>query len=642
MRRLLASSTFAISGTLKGLISKLKKAIEEGSLKGASEYIKENFSDMDEVSEELEDTEDDSKKLSSTDKALIKEEIAELNEYANIADSIKHNAKGDELIIALEKGFSKLHELNAPKKALIFTEFKRTQEYIYDLLSHTKYKDEIVLFNGSNNDEKSNKIYQDWLDKNKNTDKISGSASADKRAAIVEYFRDNASIMIATEAAAEGINLQFCSLVVNYDLPWNPQRIEQRIGRCHRYGQKHDVVVINFINTKNDADKRVFELLDKKFKLFDGVFGASDEVLGVVEAGIDFEKRINQIYRECRTSSQINESFDKLQKELESQINDGMNNAKRKLLENFDEEVHEKLKVSLAESKEYLNKFEKILWKLTAFELKDFAKFDHANNSFVLQSFPEKNAEIKLGQYKLGKKASDFHIYRIGLPLTQEIIKKAVTRETPSSIIDFDYTKYHSKITALESLKKRDGELVLWKLKLVSFEEEEYLIFTGKTSDGKLLSKEQCEKLFDVEGKVVKACNLQDLSQLEAEFNKQKKVLAKELTDKNSSYFDEEIVKLEKWSDDRKNTLKEKLKELDEQIKTLKKDNRLSVNLQEKLRKQKEIRSLDTKRDEAWKEYENKKKDIDSQVDDLIEHIQAKMEQKMVVEQVFAINWRLI
>ena len=64
--------------------------------------------------------------------------------------------------------------------------------------------------------------------------------------------------MIATESAAEGINLQFCSLVVNYDLPWNPQRIEQRIGRCHRYGQQHDVVVINFVNRANEADQRVF------------------------------------------------------------------------------------------------------------------------------------------------------------------------------------------------------------------------------------------------------------------------------------------------------------------------------------------------------------------------------------------------
>ena len=103
------------------------------------------------------------------------------------------------------------------------------------------------------------------------------------RAALVEHFRTTAKIMIATEAAAEGINLQFCSMVVNYDLPWNPQRIEQRIGRCHRYGQKHDVVVINFLNKANAADLRVFELLDEKFRLFSGVFGASDEVLGVIE-----------------------------------------------------------------------------------------------------------------------------------------------------------------------------------------------------------------------------------------------------------------------------------------------------------------------------------------------------------------------
>ena len=106
--------------------------------------------------------------------------------------------------------------------------------------------------------------------------------------------------MIATEAGAEGINLQFCSLVVNYDLPWNPQRIEQRIGRCHRYGQKHDVVVVNFLNRTNAADQRVFQLLSEKFKLFEGVFGASDEVLGAIESGVDFEKRIASIYQQCR------------------------------------------------------------------------------------------------------------------------------------------------------------------------------------------------------------------------------------------------------------------------------------------------------------------------------------------------------
>ena len=115
-----------------------------------------------------------------------------------------------------------------------------------------------------------------------------------KRQAIVDYFKAESKILIATEAAAEGINLQFCSLLINYDLPWNPQRVEQRIGRCHRYGQKFDVVVVNFINQANEADKRVYELLDQKFNLFNGVLGASDEILGAIENGVDFEQKMKQ------------------------------------------------------------------------------------------------------------------------------------------------------------------------------------------------------------------------------------------------------------------------------------------------------------------------------------------------------------
>jgi len=114
-------------------------------------------------------------------------------------------------------------------------------------------------------------VYQEWKERHAGTDLITGSPTAYMRAALVEKFRTTSKIMIATEAAAEGINLQFCSMVVNYDLPWNPQRIEQRIGRCHRYGQKHDVVVINFLNKANAADLRVFELLDEKCRLFSGV-----------------------------------------------------------------------------------------------------------------------------------------------------------------------------------------------------------------------------------------------------------------------------------------------------------------------------------------------------------------------------------
>jgi len=127
--------------------------------------------------------------------------------------------------------------MGAQRKVVVFTESRRTQRYLKDYLDANGCSGRTVIFNGTNTDPESRDIYEKWLFANKDTGRISDVQSADRRNAILDYFRDTAEIFIATESAAEGINLQFCSLVINYDLPWNPQRIEQRIGRCHRYGR---------------------------------------------------------------------------------------------------------------------------------------------------------------------------------------------------------------------------------------------------------------------------------------------------------------------------------------------------------------------------------------------------------------------
>jgi adenine-specific DNA-methyltransferase len=189
--------------------------------------------------------------LTKEDRETIQLEIIDLEAFRDLAVSITENSKGKSLIQALKARFSKAEALGANKKAIIFTESRRTQNYLVRVLSETEHQGKIVLFNGSNTDDQSKQIYQQWYERHQGSDRISGSKSADMRSALVDYFKEEAHIMIATEAAAEGINLQFCSLVVNYELPWNPQRIEQRIVRCHRYGQKHDVVVVNFLNRNN-------------------------------------------------------------------------------------------------------------------------------------------------------------------------------------------------------------------------------------------------------------------------------------------------------------------------------------------------------------------------------------------------------
>ncbi len=286
--KLLASSTHAIAGALETMAKRLQGVLDASPVVDLTDELDEDYESLDETAEEFIDGEDapaqDAAGPSKEERTAIANEIDELRHFKTLATSIRDNAKGRALLTALDRAFAELDRLGAAKKAIIFTESRRTQDYLLSLLADTPYGDGIVLFNGTNSDSRAQAIYQDWLKRHEGTDRITGSKTADTRAALVEHFKERGTVMIATEAGAEGINLQFCSLVINYDLPWNPQRIEQRIGRCHRYGQKHDVVVVNFVDRSNEADARVYELLAQKFQLFEGVFGASDEARSTAAA----------------------------------------------------------------------------------------------------------------------------------------------------------------------------------------------------------------------------------------------------------------------------------------------------------------------------------------------------------------------
>lgn len=387
LRKLLASSTFAIAGALTSISNRLKaKLRQQEPARPLEEELDGDYEALDGTIEEWSNGES-VESLTETDRAAIEQEIADLDAFAALATSIEHNAKGKALLKALDIAFIKAREFGGAEKAIIFTESRRTQSYLLRLLTDSPWREGVVLFNGSNTDESSRQIFAEWLDRHQGSDRVTGSRTADMRSALVDYFREQGRIMIATEAGAEGINLQFCSLVVNYDLPWNPQRIEQRIGRCHRYGQKHDVVVVNFLNRKNAADQRVYELLAEKFQLFEGVFGASDEILGTIESGVDFEKRILTIYQNCRRPEDIESAFNQLQLELSLEINASMTSTRQKLLEHFDDEVREKLKIRDEASRACLNRYERLLMQLSRFELDDHAEFID-DSSFRLKALP--------------------------------------------------------------------------------------------------------------------------------------------------------------------------------------------------------------------------------------------------------------
>ena len=645
LRKLLASSTYAISGTLQGLADKLEKTItkQETSPQNVDEVFTEHYETYEEqqdewVDEEEEEIKKEDRIYTPDEIGEIRQEIEALNEFKKLAKSIRVNSKGEVLFTALEKGFLKLTELKANRKAIIFTESTRTQEYLKNILEARGYKDEIVLFNGSNNDPKSNTIYQAWLKTHAGTDRITGSRTADKRAGLVDYFRDTATIMIATEAAAEGINLQFCSLVVNYDLPWNPQRIEQRIGRCHRYGQKFDVVVINFLNNTNAADQRVYQLLDEKFKLFSGVFGASDEVLGAIESGVDFEKRIVKIYQTCRTTEAIQLAFDFLQKEMEPEIEQGIDITRKKLLENFDEEVHEKLKINLQQSSDYLSKFENWLWQLTKYYLQPFATFNASENSFYLNQNPFAGEPIHKGPYKVGKKnigerheAEELlfneNLYRVGHPLAQKVIAECKAQEVPLQELIFDYTNCEKKISILENIIGKQGWLQAKQISISSFEMEDHILFAAFDDDGNTLQPEQCQRLFSIAAKT----NSNSFSfgeelkqQFKENYHSQQIGIIEENRNRNHTFFDEEVDKLEKWSDDVRNSIKFEIKELDKEIKTRKTEARKLLNLEQKVKEQRTIKDLEKKlADKRFNQYQNED-DIEKRKDNLLDEIEQR------------------
>jgi ERCC4-related helicase len=654
LRKLLASSTYAISGTLEGLVNKLETAaLQASAVDALPDEMPQDWEELDELADEWDGEENGSlpkEKARLTPEQLVElqGEKEQLRDFHKLASSIVKNSKGEVLLSALRRGFAAAVDAQKEQgaatlqqKAVIFTESRRTQEYLLRILEETEFAGQAMLFNGTNNDPLSKIIYQNWLKQHAGTDRISGSPSADMRAALVENFRDRASILIATEAAAEGINLQFCNLVVNYDLPWNPQRIEQRIGRCHRYGQKFDVVVVNFINKGNAADQRVYELLDQKFRLFNGVFGSSDEILGAVESGVDFEKRIAAIYQQCRTQEQIQFEFDQLQRELETEITAGQRDAREKLLDNFDQEVVEKVRI---QSHNVLDRFNEQLWQLSCHLLSDYAHFDAHGYSFTLHTNPFPEETIHSGPYRMGKGIENANIYRVGHPLAQRVLEQGKALALSPAQVTFDYTWSGKNIAILEPFKGQRGWMICTRLTMNALETEDQLIFTGITDKGVALDDSECRRFFDLpalqgEDSEVPAASA---SLLDAAQRVRRQQLLEEMSTRNGQWFETEMDKLDRWAEDRRASLKTELAELDEALKEAKKAARFAPTLPEKLERQRASRTLETKRDEAWRDYDQASRELDHQKDALLDEISRRLEQNIDQELLFTLKWVLL
>jgi superfamily II DNA or RNA helicase len=670
IRKLLASSSPAVAQTLERMAARLqrvRKMHEERRASNAlgtadrdsstSLFDGEDIDDeIDELLGEITSGGDNDFDDNDIDLQKLNDEIEELTRYGQWARSISVDTKSRQLLEALRAGFEQSERNGAQRKALIFTESRRTQDYLKNFLEANGYAGQITLFSGSNADPDSKRTIDHWIAANQDTGRASGSRVVDSRTALVEDFRDRSTIMLATEAAAEGINLQFCSLVVNYDLPWNPQRVEQRIGRCHRYGQKHDVVVINFLNERNHADVRVHELLTEKFKLFDGLFGTSDEVLGSIESGIDFEKRILEIYRHCRTEKEIDSAFAKLQEELRPQIERGLAGARRSLLDHFDEDVHTRLKTRMDDAKESLDRISRMFWTLSRFILRERAEFNDERRTFDLHSPPESlDAEqlephdgshrIRPGHYQLiskqkGNEPGDF-LYRLSHPLGEWVLETGRRYDAPTSEVRFDLSGYGRRLAMVEALNGQSGWMTCQWLVIDSFDREEIVLLSGVSDEGKSLDKETCQKMFHCDGTVIGPVSMTPavVERLKGEAQQCAEAAEHESLESGNRLFSEEVDRIEKWAQDVEDAEEQKLKETKKLINQTRKAMRTASTTEELLEFQEEMSRLEKLKRRQRRERDDVEDQTAEQRELLIDRLKQRMARNRSLSTLFTIRW---
>jgi len=660
VRKVLASSPRAVAGTLEIMRDRLK-ALRKDTVENAplvDRLLLGQDIDADLLDELLEDEEDldveipeatsdeEPAEERKVDLGRLDAEISELEDYIRWARGIGVDTKTRSLLKAVEIGFERMTEMGAARKAVIFTESRRSQTYLKEFLEGNGFAGSVLTFNGSNRDPDSISVYERWVEQNRDSGRLSGSRAVDIRTAIIERFRDDAQILIATEAGAEGINLQFASLVINYDLPWNPQRIEQRIGRCHRYGQEHDVVVINFLNERNEADRRVYQLLEQKFHLFSGLFGASDDVLGSIESGVDFERRVLDIYQKCRTADEIQTAFEKLQAELDEQIQTKMKDTRRLLLEHFDEDVHERLRVNLTGARERLDRIGRMFWRTTRHVLDVRARFHDADLSFDLDEPPIPAAHP--GRYHLVSKQQDNvpgeFLYRLSHPLGEHVISDAAQRDCPPAEVSFDISAHDTRIALVEKLQGQTGWLRLQHLRIESFDREEHLLFSAVDDSGKAIPQDTCQKLFNCAGSVSGEADVpaELAKRLADESERHSRATLNRSLEENSKHFNEARDQLDKWAEDMVKAAEKELDDIKRQIRDAQRRSRQAPTLDEQHTLQEEIRALERKKRKLRERIFDIEDEIVEKRDRLVESLEKRMQQKTTATQLFTIRWRVL
>ena len=637
LRKLLASSSVAIASALSTMRIRLAKQLATVAEDPQAEFADEGFD------EDWLDAVTDGTATEASAMRPPKEELAELDTLiarasGNLVDSRMHA-----LLEALRVSLPAMVKLGAADRAVVFTESRKTQERLRQWLQANGYADQVVCFHGGGPGPAETSILNDWLRDHPEA-AAAESRTVNLRTALIDHFRNHGRILLATEAGAEGLNLQFCSLVVNYDLPWNPQRIEQRIGRCHRYGQKHDVVVVNFLDESNAAEQRVLQLLQDKLGLFDGLLGSSDEILGVLGSGAGLELRLHRLFRACRTPAAIESAFAALRAELDDAIKLRETQARQALLDHFDADVHDRIQIE--DARRHLDRIGRVFWRLTRWALADVADFDESDATLHLHRSPR--PDVLVGTYELVRSAKpvtpEAFVLRLSHPLGEHVLNCGATVAVPPANIVFDATGHGVKISALRALVGQRGWLVLERLTISGLQTEEHLLFGGCTAGGDWVDGEVAQRLFDLDGQTAATQGLLDppLDRLDLAADRARRGVLAQAAERNNRDFHTARERLERWADDQIVAAEVAVKEARTEIKALEKKARLATDLAEQQAIQVQIRAAEARQTEARRRVFHVEDEVRGKRNQLLDELEKRVAQKSTVERVFVVGWEVV
>ena len=491
------------------------------------------------------------------------EEQAVLRTMRDLADNISETAKMAELLKALKTTFAHLKSRRETQKAIIFVDNLTTVSVLAQLLATKGYS---VI---KHTDENALKLFRE-----------------DKKL----------QILICNDSVAKGLDIEYCPVVINYDLLYNAVEMEQRICRCHRQGQQSDVLVINLLSKENLSDIRILELINKRTLQFDGIFGMSDDIVG------NFNNSLNDILERRRTIDNILADFSTHLAENWQKNEEIVTNAESVLFTTFTKDIAEKVTISPKYIEEQAELLNADLWEAVKFYFQEYFPQYVIDEDAKTISLPDEYPLPHLFYYNSGSRNVPYtgkRIYGMDKDFKPAANKMTLISPLLKGIFSNIECYEEGKIKLAEEVESCEITFYIATLYAGKRILRYFNVLSGKTESGRLLNEEECRKILNLPIKNYEESGRKSPymfkyadkeSELEASVeNELKLAYLKEM----NQTFEEDIDIVKIRANQEKARLEKKLEGLREQVKSIKENLSKATDRLAELKIKRELNALD-------------------------------------------------